>query len=29
LQADYDLGTAEGLAGDVLARIQRRERMPA
>jgi len=29
LQADYDLRTAEGLAGDMLARIQRRERTPA
>jgi len=29
LQADYDLRTAEGLAGDMLARIQRMERAPA
>lgn len=29
LQADYDLRTAEGLAGDMLARIRRMERTPA
>lgn len=29
LQADYDLRTAESLAGDMLARIQRMERTPA
>jgi addiction module HigA family antidote len=29
LQSDYDLRTAERQAGDVLARIQRRERAPA
>lgn len=29
LQADYDLRTAESLAGDMLARIQRMERAPA
>ena len=29
LQADYDLRTAENLAGDMLARIQRMERTPA
>ena len=29
LQADYDLRSAEGLAGDMLARIRRMERTPA
>ncbi|MDP2810708.1 MAG: HigA family addiction module antitoxin [Rhodocyclaceae bacterium] len=29
LQVDYDLRTAESLAGDMLARIQRMERTPA
>ena len=29
LQADYDLRMAESLAGDMLARIQRRARTPA
>ena len=29
LQADYDLRTAESVAGDMLARIRRMERTPA